>query len=434
MRKKKLENYSKNWLNMQIDDFFKQKQLPLKAKTLVVATSGGPDSMALLAMLNKIQRQYRFHLIAAHLNHRLRPDSERETEVIEAYCQNTQIEVVNAVWPENLHPQKGIEAAAREFRYAFFQRVMEAKQGDYLLTAHHCDDLLENILLKFIRSGNPSEMNSLQAVSKMHGMTLLRPLLAYEKSFLLTYDKKQNIPFVIDETNNEDDTLRNRVRHQVVPLLKKENPHLDQSALRFNEQINLFTTLIDCQFEQIEQPQRFLGGFYRLKQSSLSHLSKQQQLLYWQHFIWHTWHVRVNESLGKFELIAYQGYFYIGNANVSAPTKPRRVDVGSVFVFGSRRFLISEKVAENARLVGDFQIKKGTKLYFGSLLPGIKLLLKNGQHVKSKKKFAESGIPAILRPFCLTIYADKQVVFVEKTYRFQHASATAQKYYVYALI
>ncbi|MEB3362740.1 ATP-binding protein [Lactobacillus sp. R2/2] len=70
-------------------------------------------------------------------------------------------------------------------------QVLQENHGDYLLTAHHVDDLLENILLKFIRSGNPGEMNSLHAISSVNGFTLLRPLLTQKKADLLLYDQKR---------------------------------------------------------------------------------------------------------------------------------------------------------------------------------------------------------------------------------------------------
>ena len=111
---------------------------------------------------------------------------------------------------------------------------------NYLLTAHHGDDLLENILLKFIRSGNPEEMNSLQDIGSMHGVVLLRPLLAYSKQELLEYDQEREIDYVIDSTNTEDETVRNRLRHHVVPLLKEENPNLISNALRFSEKMSPF--------------------------------------------------------------------------------------------------------------------------------------------------------------------------------------------------
>lgn len=416
---------------MLVDDFFKRHELPLENKTLVVATSGGPDSMALLDMLEELQSQYHLAIIAAHLDHQLRADSAREGEVIAAYCRDKPIKVVNGLWPTALHPQKGVEAAAREYRYHFLVQVMQENNADYLLTAHHCDDLLENILLKFIRSGNPSEMNSLQAVTKMKDRTLLRPFLSLEKETLLKYDQEKQIPYVIDETNNEDDVLRNRLRHHLVPLLKQENPQIGQNALRFINQLNLVDSLVELEFSQLGQPENFLGIAYRIKTSRLASLSKKQQLFFWQYFIWQKFHIRVNEHLGEFNLITYQAYFYLYQNNLPLQEKLHHVSVGQKFDFNNRHCLITTRPCTSGKLVGRFYAPANAALVVGSLTPGTRLELISGQHVKSKKKFAAKGIPNVLRPYCLAVLADEVPVFVEKTYVKQNKRTELQQYYLY---
>ncbi|MCT6847336.1 MAG: tRNA lysidine(34) synthetase TilS, partial [Lactobacillus helsingborgensis] len=109
---------------MRIDDFFKVNHLPLAAKTLVVAVSGGPDSLALLDLLYQIKEQYHFRLLAAHLDHQLRLDSFKEEKVISAYCQNKSIELISEKWPKSLQPIVGVEAAARKYRYDFLVKIM----------------------------------------------------------------------------------------------------------------------------------------------------------------------------------------------------------------------------------------------------------------------------------------------------------------------
>lgn len=416
---------------MLVDDFFKHHGLPLENKTLVVATSGGPDSMALLDMLVGLQPQYHLAIIAAHLDHQLRADSAHESEIIAAYCREKPIKVVNQFWPTALHPQKGVEAAAREYRYHFLVQVMQENHADYLLTAHHCDDLLENILLKFIRSGNPSEMNSLQAVTKMKDRTLLRPFLSVEKEMLLKYDQEKHIPYVIDETNNEDDVLRNRLRHHFVPLLKQENPQIGQNALRFSNQLNLVDSLVKLEFTQLGLPEDFLGIAFRIKISRLQALSKKQQLLYWQYFIWQKFHIRVNEHLGEFNLITYQAYFYLYQNNLPPQETLHNVSVGQKFVFNKRHCLITIRPCASGKLVGRFYALAGAKLRVGSLTPGTRLQLTTGRHVKSKKKFAAQGIPNVLRPYCLAVLADETPVFVEKTYVNQNNRTELQQYYLY---
>ena len=415
---------------MRIDDFFKVNHLPLAAKTLVVAVSGGPDSLALLDLLYQIKEQYRFRLLAAHLDHQLRLDSFKEEKVISAYCQNKSIELINEKWPKCLQPIVGVEAAARKYRYDFLVKIMRNYQGDYLLTAHHMDDLLENILLKFIRSGNPSEMNSLKAVSKMQGMTLLRPLLNIQKADLLKYDKRNHIPYVIDQTNNEDDTLRNKLRHHVIPLLKKENKQIGQNALRFSKEVSLLTTIADERFAQVDQPEKFSNVAYRLKTSALKELNSEQKQAFWQHFIWQTWHERVNQNLANYTLLVYQGFFYLFKQLPARPAN-KEIILDQVFSFNKRKFLLSLKAAEPHKLIGNFRASNKKQFTAGSILPGTKLLLKDGSHVKSKKKFAQSGIPNILRPYCLTIYDGDKVVFIEQTYSNQQVCSGEKCFYLY---
>ena len=415
---------------MRIDDFFKVNHLPLAAKTLVVAVSGGPDSLALLDLLYQIKEQYHFRLLAAHLDHQLRPDSFEEEKVISAYCQNKSIELINEKWPQSLQPLVGVEAAARKYRYDFLVKIMRNYQGDYLLTAHHMDDLLENILLKFIRSGNPSEMNSLRAISEMQGMTLLRPLLNVTKADLLEYDKKHHIPYVIDQTNNEDDTLRNKLRHHVIPLLKKENKKIGQNALRFSKEVSLLTSIVDERFAQFDQPKKFLNVAYRLKTSALKQLNSEQKQAFWQHFIWQTWQERVNQNLANYTLLVYQGFFYLFKQLPARPAN-KEIMLDQVFSFNKRKFLLSLKAAEPHKLIGNFRASNKKQFTAGSILPGTKLLLKDGSHVKSKKKFAQSGIPNILRPYCLTIYDGDKVVFIEQTYSNQQVCSGEKCFYLY---
>lgn len=415
---------------MRIDDFFKANHLPLAAKTLVVAVSGGPDSLALLDLLYQIKEQYRFRLLAAHLDHQLRLDSFKEEKVISAYCQNKSIDLISEKWPKSLQPIVGVEAAARKYRYDFLVKIMRNYQGDYLLTAHHMDDLLENILLKFIRSGNPSEMNSLKAVSKMQGMTLLRPLLNIQKADLLKYDKRNHIPYVIDQTNNEDDTLRNKLRHHVIPLLKKENKQIGQNALRFSKEVSLLTSIVDERFAQFDQPKKFLNVAYRLKTSALKELNSEQKQAFWQHFIWQTWQERVNQNLANYTLLVYQGFFYLFKQLPARPAN-KEIILDQVFSFNKRKFLLSLKADKPYKLLGSFGATNKKQLTTGSILPGTKLLLKDGSHVKSKKKFAQSGIPNILRPYCLTIYDGDKVVFIEQTYSNQQVCSGEKCFYLY---
>ena len=350
--------------------------------------------------------------------------------MLEKYCHQHGIKFFNKKWAKKLQPAQGIEAAARIARYDFLTKVVKEINADYLLTAHHGDDLLENILLKLIRSGNPEEMNSLQEVGKMNGVPLLRPLLSYSKKELLEYDKAHRLNFIEDSTNQEDSTMRNRLRHHIVPCLKAENPDLLENALRYSHEMSRFKELADNNFQKIT-PQKFLKVAYRLEKEKLASFNVEERIYFWQNFIWRTWHERVNQNLNGYLLLEYQGYYYLSRHSLQAKPEVFKIEVDRKFDYQGRKFVLSEKQLSYP-MAGDFWMQK-VDFWAGSLLQ-TKLPLKNGHHVKSKKKFAQAGIPQYLRPYCLTIYANQIPVFVEKTYQSQLKSDKFIHYYVYEII
>ncbi|TSO25807.1 tRNA lysidine(34) synthetase TilS [Lactobacillus sp. LL6] len=416
---------------MKIEKFFKTNKIKLNNQTLVVAASAGPDSMALLKMLAEMRAKYKIRLIAAHFDHQLRKDSEEESILLRKFCQDEEIELIIKKWTNPIKG-KGLEAAARKARYAFLTETVKKANAAYLLTAHHGDDLIENILLKFIRSGNPSEMNSLQEIGKMNGVTLLRPLFDFEKQELLDYDKKFGITYVVDSTNNEDAVLRNRLRHHVVPLLKQENNNLVENAVRFSHQMKSLTSLASTRFAKIPI-YSFLDVAFRAKTNAIEQLSSTEQIEFWQEVIWQKYHRRVNKNLGDYRIKQYQGYYYLIPNKVKGIKSPiQKIELDKKFIFRNERFLLTSVKKSAYTLIGDFWAESAD-FSAGSLNSGAKLLLQNGHHVKSKKKFAQAAIPSSLRTFCLTIYQNKEPVFVEKTYQNQKQSVELSHYYIYQL-
>lgn len=417
---------------MKLITFFKQNHLKLKNKIIVVAASGGPDSMALLNLLAELRSTEHFKLIAAHFDHQLRDDSGIEEKLLSHYCQKQKIKLINGKWDKKEHPSSGIEAAARKYRYQFLDDVVKKEHGTYLITAHHGDDLLENILLKLIRSGNPQEMNSLQAVSKRNGVLLLRPLLSFSKQQLLNYDLEHQLEFIKDKTNDQDDTMRNRLRHHIIPLLKQENPHVLGNGLRFNQNLNLLTQLANERLKEIGQPKRFLRLAYRINQEKLNNLTLAEKIAYWQHFIWQNWHERVNTNLGDYELTTYQHFYYLWPRKKIKTEPSQRIITDKSFTFLNYDFYLSKEKSSDI-LIGDFW-SQAQFFYAGSLPIGSKFLLPDGRHVKAKKMFAKAGIPLALRSCCLTIFDQNlNPVWVEQTYQDRAWLKDAQHYFVYQL-
>lgn len=274
-------------------------------------------------------------------------------------------------------------------------------------------------------------MNSLQSIGSMHGVTLLRPLLASSKQELLEYDQVRGIDFIVDSTNKEDDTMRNRLRHHVVPLLKKENESIIQNALRFSQKMSEMTNLIDDRVREVGQIESFLGQAYRIKSESLTDLSEDERIVFWQKIIWQKFHRRVNKNLGNFSVIEYQGYFYLYKSDIKIDQKIFAIKVGEPFSFNNQIFILTDKKDATKKEIGNFWFDAREDFEAGSLVSGSKLLMQNGKRVKAKKKFAENAVPLALRPLCLTIYADQEPIFVENTYQNQSWIQNGKHYFLY---
>jgi tRNA(Ile)-lysidine synthase len=186
----------------------------------LLAVSTGVDSMVLLHTIEKLfHHQIRFGV--AHVNHKLRKVSDHEADFLRNYCQEREIPYYERVWQDP--PKKGIEAAAREFRYHFFSEIMTCHKYAVLLTAHHGDDQLETMLMKMIREGRLQNASGIKVKQPFRQGFLVRPLLGISKEEISTYARNNKVPYFEDESNQQELFQRNRLRHKVVPLLKEEN-------------------------------------------------------------------------------------------------------------------------------------------------------------------------------------------------------------------
>lgn len=210
--------------------FVQQQGMLCPGDTVVCAVSGGADSMALLWAMYLLKDNLQITLSAAHFNHHLRgEESCRDEDFVRDFCHAYGIPVTVGSGQVTAGA-KGLEAAAREARYAFL-RSLPGK----IATAHTADDNAETILMHLVRG---TGLKGLGGIAPVRGM-LIRPMLQITRSEVLAFLEAYHIPYVEDSSNREDDFLRNRLRHHVMPLLKEENPSLPQNisamALRLRQ-------------------------------------------------------------------------------------------------------------------------------------------------------------------------------------------------------
>ena len=188
---------------------------------VVCAVSGGADSMALLWAMYLLREKLGIRLSAAHFNHHLRgAESDRDAQFVRDFCDRFEIPLYVGEGAVTAG-EKGLEAAARDARYAFLD-VLPGK----IATAHTADDNAETVLMHLLRG---TGLKGLGGIMPVNGRRI-RPMLTCTRQQVIAFLEEYHIAFVEDSSNGSDDFLRNRLRHHVMPLLKRENPCLAENV------------------------------------------------------------------------------------------------------------------------------------------------------------------------------------------------------------
>ena len=188
----------------------------LHSKRLLVAVSGGVDSMVLLDLL----RELSYTIGVAHCNFQLRgEESDLDQQLVKEYCNTHDIPFYQKNFDTDL-PKQSTQMAARTLRYEWFETLIQTEHYDWVLTAHHADDNIETLLMNITRG---TGIEGLAAIPEQNGK-ILRPLLPYYKSEIVDYAKTHGIEWREDRSNQTDDYTRNIIRHHLIPQLTKLHP------------------------------------------------------------------------------------------------------------------------------------------------------------------------------------------------------------------
>ncbi len=207
---------------------------------IIIGCSGGPDSMFLLDLLRINFKALK--IVCANVDHNLRPASKAESAFVKEYCQQFNIIYEGLLIKDG---PKYNEAELRKKRYKFFKQLKEKYQAKYILTAHHGDDLIETILMRIVRGSNLKGYAGFKYLTEEDNLVIIKPLLGITKEEIISSLQKDNIPYVEDSSNYEDDYTRNRYRHYVLPFLKKEDPKVHQKFINFSNELLKYSNYID---------------------------------------------------------------------------------------------------------------------------------------------------------------------------------------------
>ena len=226
----------------KVKDYIKKHKLLSLSNLYIVALSGGADSVALLLLLDEMG--YKVH--ALHCNFHLRSEeSDRDERFCEDLCLKKNIPFHRIHFDTLMYAEThkmSVEMAARELRYRYFEQLRKDIGAEGICVAHHQDDTVETVLLNLVRG---TGLRGLTGIQPRNG-AILRPLLCVARTEIEAYLATKQQDYVTDSTNLETDFVRNKIRLQVVPLLRQLNPAVSENIVRTAEHLTEAQKVLDA--------------------------------------------------------------------------------------------------------------------------------------------------------------------------------------------
>ena len=206
---------------------------------LVLGVSGGPDSIAMLDILNEIKIDEKidlnFQIVVAHINHMIREEADDDEKFVKDFCKKKNIEF----YSRSIDVQKlantnkiGIEEAGRNARYEFFDEILKKTKSNKVAIAHNKNDKAETIIMNFMRGSGISGLKGIEEKREKY----IRPLIECERIEIEDYCEKNNLQPRVDKTNFENEYTRNKIRNIVIPYVKREfNPNIINTIDRLSK-------------------------------------------------------------------------------------------------------------------------------------------------------------------------------------------------------
>ncbi|MDC1237657.1 tRNA lysidine(34) synthetase TilS [Polaribacter sp.] len=255
-----------------------QQNFPfLKDKKLLIAISGGIDSVVLTHLLSVLN----FNISLAHCNFNLRNTaSDLDTVFVKELAEKLQIKCFTTsfqtakIAKEN---KESTQITARNLRYTWFQETLQAHHFDFVLTAHHADDNLETFLINLTRG---SGLDGFTGIPEVNG-NIIRPLLKFSRNEIESFAKKNGILWREDQSNASTKYVRNKIRHKILPVLKEINPSLLETFSKTIEHLKESAQIIDDSIEKISKNVVLKeNGIAKFKVDKLQQLSNPKAYLY----------------------------------------------------------------------------------------------------------------------------------------------------------
>jgi tRNA(Ile)-lysidine synthase len=204
-------------------DTIRRYNLIQKKDNIVVGVSGGPDSVALLCLLNSLKKELKLSLHIAHLDHMLRKDSYKDKEFVQGLSARLTIPITCAQINVRQLAKKGsLEEIARNVRLGFLFKVAKDIKAKKIALGHNLDDQAETVLMRILRGAGLYGLAGILPKRDIAGFTIIRPLIEVKRKEIEVFLKRKSLKARIDTSNTKDIYFRNRIRNRLLPLLEKE--------------------------------------------------------------------------------------------------------------------------------------------------------------------------------------------------------------------
>ncbi len=245
-----------NKLEEKVLDTIKKYNLIKENDTIVIGVSGGPDSMTLLNVLYSLKEVLKINIVVAHINHMLRKEADSETEYVQKFCENINIECfVKRADINNISKQKKVstELAGREERYNFFEYVAKKVGATKIATAHTANDNAETVLMNLMRGSSTSGLKGIEAIRDER---YIRPIIECTRKEIENYCEEKKLNPKYDKSNEENVYTRNKIRNQLIPYIQKEfNPNIIETINRLSKIVSkdeeFFHKIVEKEYSNI---------------------------------------------------------------------------------------------------------------------------------------------------------------------------------------
>lgn len=225
----------------KVKDTLKRYKMIEESDRVIVAVSGGLDSVTLLYILNSLKKELQFSIHIAHLDHMLRKDSFKDREFVESLAQKLRLPITTTQINVKALSKKGsVEEVARKARLGFLFKVARDTNADKIALGHNQNDQTETVLMRILRGTGLYGLSGILPKRKIEGFTVIRPLIEVSRKEIESYLRRKKIKSRLDASNLEDIYFRNKIRNKLLPLLEKEyNPNIKKILANMTESIGV---------------------------------------------------------------------------------------------------------------------------------------------------------------------------------------------------